>query len=187
MAVENCHTNSSADSRGLGSNQTDFPVSPSPLCRSWRPSDRGRTLETPFCLGVFTEQPGAPNFPPPTCSPNPAGCEKLFCGRLRSGDDEVLSETNLLPLYSCASTPAKSTQATRSGCSYDRLVFVHRDFGPVGRSLRKLLCVAVGKTERRVLGRLYGLTNVTKVCVDIFTAVLSLTRPTGAVPSTASE
>ena len=72
-------------------------------------------LETSFCLGVFKEQPGAPNFPPPTRPPVHADPEKQNSGRLQSRDDEVWSETDLLPVYSCASMPAKSTQATRSG------------------------------------------------------------------------
>jgi hypothetical protein len=46
-----------------------------PSCRIWRPSDRGRTLETSFCLGVFTEQARAPKSPPPTYCPARVGPE----------------------------------------------------------------------------------------------------------------
>jgi hypothetical protein len=71
--------------------------------------------------------------------------------------------------------------------SYDRLVSAHQSLEPAGRSLRKLLCIAVGKAERRTIGRLRGLEKIAMVCVDIYPVVLPLTRSTGGLPLTAGE
>jgi len=79
------------------------------------------------------------------------------------------------------------TPTTRSGCFYDPLVSVHPSLEPAECSLRKLLCIADGKMERGVTGRLEGLEKMIMGCVDIFPVVLPLTRPTGRVLSTAGE
>jgi len=155
-----------------------------PKMESIRPTTHAGDIVPP---GVFTEQPGAPSFPPPTCSPASGDPVTLLCGRLRLRGDEVPSETNLFLLHSCASTAAKSKTVTRSGYYYDRLVSVHRGFEPAGRSLRKILRVVVGKTYSRVIGRLYGLTEITMVCTDMDYTVLSLMRPTRAGASIAGE
>ena len=97
------------------------------------------------------------------------------------------SETNLLPDHSCASTAAKSTQATRSDCFCDRLVSAHRSLEPAECNLRNFLCIVVGNTERGAIGRRHGLRKVTMVCMDIFSVVQPLTRSTGRVLSAAGE
>jgi len=97
----------------------------------------------------------------------------------------VRSERDLLPVHSCASTAAEMTPTTRSDCSYDPLVSVHRSLERAECSLRKLLCIADGKMERGVIGRLEGLEKMIMVCVDKFPVVLPLTRSTGRVLSTA--
>ena len=97
------------------------------------------------------------------------------------------SETNLLPVHSCASTAAKSTLATRSDCFRDPLVSVHRSLEPAECNLRNLLCIVVGHTERRATGRVYDLRNVTMVCEYIYFVILPSTRCTGRVQSTAGE
>ena len=94
-------------------------------------------------------------------------------------------ETDLLPFHSCASRASKSTQTTRSDRFCDLLVSDHRGLEPAECNLRKLLCIADGKTERGVIGRLDGLEKMIVVCVDIFPVVLPLTRSTGRVLSTA--
>jgi len=80
---------------------------------------------------------------------------------------------------------AEITPTTRSDCSYDPLVSVHRSLEPAECSLRKLLCIADGKMERGVIGRLEDLEKMIMVCVNIFPVVLPLTRPTARVLSTA--
>ena len=97
------------------------------------------------------------------------------------------SETNLLPDHSCASTAAKSTQATRSGCFCDPLVSAHRNLEPTECNLRNFLCIVVGNMERGAIGRRHGLRKVTMVCMDIFSVVQPLTRSTGRIQSTAGE
>lgn len=75
------------------------------------------------------------------------------------------SETDLLPVHSCDAMAAKSTQAMHS-CSFnDRLVSAHRCLEPAGCSLRKLLCVVVGKIERGAVGCLYNVVKLTIVCM----------------------
>jgi hypothetical protein len=113
-----------------------------PKLETTRPRTQARDI---FCLSVFTEQLGASKFHSPTCSLAPADPENLFSDRLRWRNDEVRPETDLVPAHSCASTVAKSTQATHSGHSYDLLVSAHRGFQPAGSTSRKLLYVAVGK------------------------------------------
>jgi len=98
----------------------------------------------------------------------------------------VRSEWDLLPVHSSASTAAKMTPTTRSDCSYNPLVSVHPSLEPAECSLRKLLCIADGKMERGVIGRLEGLEKMIMVCVDIFQVVPPSTRSTGRVLSTAS-
>jgi len=99
----------------------------------------------------------------------------------------VRSETDLFPFHFCASTAAKSTQATRSDCFCDPLVSAHRRIELAECNLRNFLCIAVGNTGRGAIGRLHGRRKVTMVCMDIFSVVLRLTRSTGRVQSTAGE
>jgi hypothetical protein len=84
--------------------------------------------------------------------------------------------TDLLPVHYSASMAA---QTTCSGVFHDRLVSDHRGFELAGLSLLKLFCVAVGKTERQV----YGRGKLTIVYVNVYSAVLPLTRSTGQTPS----
>jgi len=97
----------------------------------------------------------------------------------------VRSERDLLPVHSSASTATEMTPTTGSDCSYGPLVSVHPSLELAECSLRKLLCIADGKMERGVIGRLEGLEKMIMRCVDIFPVVLPSTRSTGRVLSTA--
>jgi len=101
-----------------------------------------------FCFQVFPEQLGPPKIPLPTCPPTCTDIGSEFPGRLQWRNGGVRAETDLLPFHSCSSTAAKSTQTTRSGRSYDLLVSAYRGFEPAGRSSRRLVCIAHGKTGR---------------------------------------
>ena len=94
-------------------------------------------------------------------------------------------ETDLLPVHSCASRAAKSTQTTRSECFYNPLVSVRRRLEPAERSVWKLLYIVDGKTERGMIGRLHNFEKMIIMCVDIYPVVRPLTRSTGRVLSTA--